>query len=568
MLSLLLIPPLMAALVVAPGIRALRRLDIRPLERLCLSIALSLLLMASGAGAIYLLQLPPVAWQLLAVLLLLVGVAGKSDLRALASSPEVRPLVAPFVLLVLFVLSLLALVRNYAGGDWVGDWREHYERALFFVRALPVETLFLGASSMPSRPPLANAAVAVVLAQVGDGFAAFQVTSALLSLLVFWPVCLLAVRAGLPPAVAGWIGAALLAGNAMAVQNALYPWTKLPAAFFVLTGAALYVQGLREEGSGRTEASFACLAAGSLAHYSSAPYLLFFGFHHLARVVRGRADPRQLARVVLIGLLLMGPWVLWALSTYGAAVTFASNTSVTDARKLTLAQNVTKVAQNLLNTLVPHVLRDADQRHIDQPSAIGYVKDSLFLIYQDTFPFSLGSVGWVLLALDPLLFPRGSREERRLWLGLLVFAYVVGITTVGSLQTFGVAHVCLQPMTLAGIALLAARLPRLPPILRLVALGGLVLDLAFGVLLPRFFDHKAFTMIPQGPGRWRPDASDGLGPMTYFNWKLKLALDLDFLGDLFAGSPELPIAVAVVAGLVLAAALGYNATRGYASSSR
>jgi len=49
------------------------------------------------------------------------------------------------------------LVRSYSGGEWAGDWYEHYERARFFLERYPLGQKLISVYLLPARPPLDTA---------------------------------------------------------------------------------------------------------------------------------------------------------------------------------------------------------------------------------------------------------------------------------------------------------------------------------------------------------------------------------------------------------------------------
>jgi len=191
---------------------------------------------------------------------------------------DVRRLLVGQLLVMAWCLGWQALVVSYGGGGWAGDWYEHWERALFFLRHWPLDHLFLAAYPLTARPPLANVVTAALLELTRVDFAHYQMITTLLSSLVYLPAALLARRFSDQRAVA--VTTLLLMCSPFVVQNATFPWTKLPAAFFIL--AALYFFCGRTTDASPGAAAPLCgalLAAGLLAHYSAGP---------LRRRARGR----------------------------------------------------------------------------------------------------------------------------------------------------------------------------------------------------------------------------------------------------------------------------------------
>jgi len=135
--------------------------------------------------------------------------------------------------------------HQLCGGRWAGDWHEHFERARFFLEQWPADYRFIDTYVLPARPPLANSRDGAVLALGPTTMQRYQVITCLLATLTCFPLQAICRMFG-----GGARAAALLAPVLMLsplfVQNVTFPWTKLPAAFFVLAAAPLLVRNLRE----------------------------------------------------------------------------------------------------------------------------------------------------------------------------------------------------------------------------------------------------------------------------------------------------------------------------------
>ena len=87
--------------------------------------------------------------------------------------------------------------------------------------------------------------------------------------------------------------------------------------------------------------------------------------------------------------------------TYGTA-TFLSNTSVTSAQSYQ-GSNAVKVAANIFDTVIPVHVRDRSLlKKFEQPSSVGMLRDTAFVLYQVNILFGMGIVGgpvvaWLLL---------------------------------------------------------------------------------------------------------------------------------------------------------------------------
>ena len=230
---------------------------------------------------------------------------------------------------------MLAVIRNYSGALWSGDWLEHFQRSLFFLHHFAKDTPIYGEYLLPARPPMMNVLAAFFLGLTQDRFEIFQFVFVFLNLLVFLPCCLAMpmlgrVRKGsIVPLVV------IFAMNPAVMQNATYTWTKLLTVFFVILAVRLYLSGWRKRDSVRMTAAFVALAAGLLVHYSAGPYVVFFALHYLLAVFRTRpAKWQELAAIAVSCGLLLFTWFGWSMAAYGVKPTFASNTSITASKQV------------------------------------------------------------------------------------------------------------------------------------------------------------------------------------------------------------------------------------------
>ena len=124
--------PTLVLLVVcsfAPGFLVVRRLRWSGLEKLCGSVALSLVLLWLAAWGIYI-WAQPAAYYGLAAACGLAGIAVAKDAWRLCRGLRVRRALAGYAFLLAWTLLVLAVIRNYSGALWSGDWLEHFQRTL------------------------------------------------------------------------------------------------------------------------------------------------------------------------------------------------------------------------------------------------------------------------------------------------------------------------------------------------------------------------------------------------------------------------------------------------------
>src|SRR5262249_39384021 len=152
-----------------------------------------------------------------------------------------------------------------------------------------------------------------------------------------------------------WVAFCLLLNPAF-LQNATYAWTKLITVFFVLL--ALHVLFAENYTPRRAVVGFALFGLGVITLYSSCGGLLVFGPAWLfVNAASLRREPKVLLAVASACLSVVLPWVAFAVSRYGLALTFGSNSTVKDGSQFTLVGRALNAGYNLYTTIVPHPLR-------------------------------------------------------------------------------------------------------------------------------------------------------------------------------------------------------------------
>lgn len=533
------------------------RLALEPAEKLLAAVILSLLAVFVTAWVVYTAALPLAAfWLLPAAAALGLALSFRSVAAALRDS-AVRELLAAQAFVTAWSVLCLAFVVTYSGGGWTADWFEHWERARFYVERRPLDTVFIDHAALTARPPLANLLVAAALALSRVDFAHYQLFSTLLASLAFLPAAVLAQRWAGPRAIR--LLAVLFLVNPLFVQNTTFAWTKLPAAAFVLAALVFFLRAAASDRPLAPALIFAAaLAAGLLAHYSAGPAAVVFAAAWLVVTWRRRRERAWLAATAAgaaLGAAVLALWFGWAVAAYGPRATFLANTSV-EAAAPTAAGQLARVALNLRDTLVPHFFRSIDPALIAQRSPAGALRDTWFQFYQVTLPGGFGALGAFVLA-GVLARARPAAPPRiRLGWTLAVAAFVVlGVAVHGARDTWGLAHICLQPLVLLGLAALAARVPAAPPLLRAGLVLGAAFDFVAGIALHLAVQNFAFERLagPAALATWQNDHTAA----AVMNLAGKLRHELVF----FADTLPLPPALLAVAGLGLLGAAVHRAIR-------
>jgi hypothetical protein len=519
-------------LIFGPAWPIARRLPLTPIEKVSASVALSLLLVFLTAWLVYVCAWPlKVYWILPA----LAGAGVIPEWRTIISTAkesEVRTLLVAQLLITAWSLGLLALILTYSGGGWLADWWGHLERMMFFLDRGPTDILFNGFDPLTSRPPLANIVTGVFTQLTGRDFVHYQVFSTLFASLAFMPAALLARRFGGKIAIP--VLTLFFMANPMFAENVTYSWTKLPAAFFILTALYFFLRATEHPAPLAAAVLFATsLAAGLLTHYSAGPYAIFltagwmvFGWHR-------RRDPcwRQATGfAVLSGTLVLASWFAWCFSVYGIRGTLMTNTSIT-AQAPDLSVQMQVVLLNIKDTLIPHFLRELDPRLIEQRSSIGHLRDWFFLLYQVNFIFAFGSAAFFAIAYSlGKQISRASRIESNFWGLFIIGTTLLGIAVPGGRDVWGLAHICLQPLVFAGLAFLAAQWPHLTHRWRMVLVAAATADFIAGIVLQ-------FTVESLAVERWFPRGRSVLeiigeySQATGLNFGAKMYYHWAFLGD-------------------------------------
>ena len=522
---------LMTVSCFGPGFLVVRRFRWDPVETFTASVGLSLLILYLMAFSAFWAGLP--AWANLATTVgcVMATAVTFKDARRLFRSARLRSCLRSFGWLTLWTIGAQLLIRHYSGGEACCDWVEHYQRSMNFVRPKPDDFLYIGRSLLTARPPFMNVVCAHFLAQVGTDFALYQVVFSVLNLTVFFPCALIArliARRGLS---SFGLLAAMLAANPMFFENTTFAWTKALTATYVLLGLWFYLVGLRRRDPLRLGAAFTSLAAGCLVHFSAGPYALFLGLHYLVTVWRLPRPVRTLGATVAPALLVLATWFTWAVIRYGVRATFLSNSTVADTSTLGLADNLEKIAGNIWDSIQPHLFNGLNGLPPNGPFRL--LIDRAFMLYQVNLPLAVGSVGCLVVG---WLLVRGLGSggrlrggERLFWWLFIPFQIIVGIAAHGERIHSGLAHIGLQPLVYAAVALLAAAAPTLPARIRVALGAGVLVDFFLGVVLELYMEHSMDQWA------WSP------------NWDWKANEGLIYLGDralIFA----LPTALAMCAG--------------------
>ena len=526
-------------------------------ERLCLGVSAALIILYLAGFGVFVAGINPAWLWCLPPAVMAVMIWRRRQILALCRDPETGNLLGLWGVFALWTLGLLALVVSYSGGGWAGDWLEHYQRTLVFMQRESPHMHFLGQYTLTSRPPLANAVTALLMEFSPGRFADYQVFTALLSTLFFFPGWLFYQRwKSARGANALWVIVLML--NPLVAQNTTFAWTKLTCTFWILGGSYFLLRGVLNELSRRERiAGFLCLTAGLITHYSAVPWILAWLIAYAIWCLRNGGPLRHARETVVIAslcALLAATWFGWATHTFGLEDTGTSNSVAQEWRHQTPHDRVLAPIRNVFNTFVPHPFRFSASELPRQLSTGGRIRDYFFNIYQTNLPLAAGFGGLFVLLFSLRRTRAGTDRtpgpEARFWRWFVPFIVIAGILVHTPLEDWGLAHICLQPLVIIGLAWIATRLPGLPA----AALVGYILfslwDAGTGIVLHFLIEAHTFYADTLAAAHGWGFEITRLTRSAGLNYGAKSVYGLDF----FADTVGLP-AFLIAAGLLVLLAL-------------
>ncbi len=530
------------------------RLGLGATEGLVAGAALSLIA-AWGIAWVVFISGAPLAWYGLIPALAAAGLllGWRSAVRVL-EDPAARDLAWGQVILTGWCVAWLAFVKVHTGGAWTGDSFEHWERARFFLRQWPRDRLFIEYYILPARPPLANVLTAAFMRMTAVDYAHFQVITTALCSLAFLPVGLIAGRLGGRPAAR--MAGVLLMLSPLFVQNATYPWTKLEAVLFILTGLYFFLR-VRDRDAGSPTAAVLCalsLGGAVVTHYSAGPYVVVIAAAWIA-IGFGRAWDGGFLRLTLLcvgaGACVLAPWFVWSVADYGWRGTFLSNSTVSMVAK-NPGNPLLDMVLNVRDSLVPPQVRGFNGKIFIQSSRWGALRDQCFLVYQLNPLLALGCVGWIVVLREAFRAARAaSRRDRLFWSAMIAGFFLVSFTTYGDRDHYGIGHICLQSLVLLGLAFLASRWQGLGRPWRVALAAGWAVDFCLGIALQFAVEDFALDRWLT-PGLNIMQVSKTYTLISQENLLEKFMTHLAYFADLL---PTPPATVLVLLGALLSLAL-------------
>jgi hypothetical protein len=527
----------LAVASVGPGLFFVRRLHWKPLETLCASVGVSLVLIYVASLGIYAANLPAAAaHRTLAAIFCAMTIFSMRDLTALVTRRHIRRVLGAFAILWGWVLLQAMEIRHFSGGFWYGDWIEHYKRSLYFLDHWDVKYKFLNMYFVTARPPAMNLICAHFMAIFGQDFVVYQIVAGYLNLLpalacLMWAT--MGIRRGWGRAGAMAAVVVLLAASPLFNQSVAFPWTKSFTAFPCLLAAWFYLRGWVKQDRARMIAGFGFAAMACVVHYYAVAWAGGLAIHYVTAVWHRRKEKvRELAGIAAAVAVAAGPWFAWAIWEFGPKFPFATNTTAWAVHELSESEKIRTVGFNFSSTIEPFFFRHVPYNQFAQNDWLGRWRDLIFCLYQTNGIFVWGICGGAVL-LAALRRNRWPGNVRRFWWILLASSAAMGIISIPTSEDWGTMDLWGLPHLLLGLCFLASMLGEMRLGWRLVAAIGCAIDFLGGILLQIHLEHRS-------------DAS-GLSHFAQKNFLAKQVLGYRFIGDAFAGG--LPIELLLCAGM-------------------
>jgi hypothetical protein len=517
---------------------------LNPPESLVAGVGFSLIAAWLYCWAVFTWGAPLAAYGALPILSCIFLVVGRRGVKRLWADPAAQDLAVGQLIVTAWCVTCLSFITSYSGGGWTGDFVEHWERSLYFLRAWPAP-MFIDQYEMPARPPFTNVLTAAFLQMTTAGYAHFQVIMTALASLTFLPVGLLASRFGGRSAIR--VAAVLVMVSPLFVQNATFPWTKLQASYFILLGIYFFLR-VRDADEGMAPAAIGCalcLGAAVVTHYSAGPYVVVLAGAWIALGFKRRWQ-RGFLRLTLLsaaaGACMLAPWFLWSIHRFGVHRTFLSNTTVSMMQRAP-GNPLVNMVLNFRDSLIPIQLRGFHGTLFKQDSSWGALRDDFFLIYQLNPLLALGCVGWLVVVVQAVKVARASaRPDVVFWTASLAAIVVLSFATYGDRDHYGIGHICLQSTVLAGVAFLASRWGSLTRGWRAALVTGCVFDAVFGIALQLGVEDFAFDRWLT-PGRPFEAVFRSYSGVTQINLQWKIVAHVTYFADILPAPPALVLAL-------------------------
>jgi len=260
-------------------------------------------------------------------------------------------LVALWSAFYLALVGFQGLTPVYAGGNWYGDWWEHYSIAQAYLgTAGGHATVWFGDYNLASRTPLFSLAAAFALALFGDRFWVYQIASTFASSLFLLALSLLAQQ--LWGRRVALLATAFVFFDTWLIHDATFTWMKLVSADLLLLALYFYIRFRAGADARLLYTSALCGALAFMSHQSAAYFLAALVADHWLFRPRTPLSWRQAGLVAAVVAAVVGPWHWWVSHLYGVVGTVQAN-PVLSSGPPTLVRVLRGGAENAVTSLVP-----------------------------------------------------------------------------------------------------------------------------------------------------------------------------------------------------------------------
>lgn len=495
------------------------------IDQLIISIVLSITLMYLILWPIYVFKITFPFHVVLLIFVVVFGWVFRRKVLTFLSQKTVLNVLVDYALLCVLFLGCVLLIKHFSGGNWSGDWEEHYLRTLFLKDYWPLDTLIRKVWLMPARPPLDNLLVAYFLRFTDAQFYSFQFIQTFMNSLEILGCIYLFHSILKNSQFEKWrdysfVLLVILALNPSVIQNVTYTWTRSFTNFFILVGLTWGLKNKMKILSG-------CVwALGILAHYSTIVYLIPIGLIDFYLWIRKKMALIIVVKKYALLFVLLSFWVIWGFLNFGLAF-FSSTSTMQELGAEGSVSLLTLIFKNSWFSFFPQLVFQWSE-YLHREMTIRGLRDFFFMLYQVNFLFLMGSLGGLVV------FSQLARHIRRAWgrereplflyLIYVAIVWILSMISVGQLYPYGLAHIELRPLTLTLLAFTVTSFPSLDLKVKIVWIVGCIIDLILGII-PHFYIQ--FSSQPsESIGFWsRGHASNG-------QLANKLTEHYVFIGDL------------------------------------
>lgn len=399
--------PLLAFLFGWSALRAVRGLDAEERFAAAWAVGIAVLALAQVAAFVLHVHHAVFGWSVVGAMAIVALALWRVRPAPGASLWACRPMAALWALGYCGLLAAQALLTDYVGGDWYGDWQMHYHFAQVFDGTRSDTYAYNNQYGLTARTPIFNAVGGLAVSLTGDHYWSYQLVASWLNWLFPLPLYLLARdRWGRR---VGSLVFLLAPVNFWLLHLAWFTWTKLLSAYFLLLGLHFYLRCLSARQAQPAEARreffafWGCSLLAFLTHQVAIVYMAAVCAHALwgFRGKWGRwLQPRFVALLVVLGALSAGGWYGWLVWRFGLKATLAgSPTAIMAGSEFGWKESL---LQNLWTSIVPVYLC----------KLFPWLGVSLTVMYQAAMSFYCSLVTGALGV--PLLVLLGCRATARL----------------------------------------------------------------------------------------------------------------------------------------------------------